>query len=182
MFACFVVLVLGRAVMLRRQGVRVMVFGVTDKTDFILAPFMLALIYVVLANTFGWPVWGVLTHRFWASVIPGWVGLALGAGGLAFFVYTLWSFGASFRVGIDAGDPGKLVTSGAFGLSRNPLYVCFFLGFCGLVLVHCNLMITAAVVAFALVIHRQVLREEKFLARHYGSAFDAYRSKVRRYL
>lgn len=181
-FALFILLVLGRAVMLRRRGVRAVVFGSTDKTDFILAPFMLALVYVVFANAFGWPVWGVLTRRFWVSTVAGWVGLSVGVVALVFFIYTLASFGRSFRVGIDVNDPGKLVTSGAFALSRNPIYVCFFLGFCGLFLVHCNLVIAVVLAGFALVIHRQVLREEKFLASHYGAAFEEYRKQVRRYL
>jgi len=182
MFALFICAVLIRTALLRRRGVRALVFGATDKTDFILVPFMLALIYVICADTFGWPVWGVLVRRFWASAIPGWIGLILGAVALAFFLYTLASFGRSFRVGIDESKPGELVTTGAFAHSRNPLYVCFFLGFCGLFLVHCNVVVLVASVAFALVINRQVLREEKFLASHYGSVFEEYRKKVHRYL
>jgi len=182
MFALFICAVLIRVALLRRRGVRALVFGTTNKTDFILVPFMLTLIYVVCADTFGWPVWGVLVCRFWVSAIPGWIGLALGAVALAFFLYTLASFGRSFRVGIDESKPGELVTSGAFAHSRNPLYVCFFLGFCGLFLVHSNIVVLVASAAFALVINRQVLREEKFLSSHYGSAFEEYCQRVRRYL
>jgi hypothetical protein len=41
------------------------------------------------------------------------------------FAVTLKSFGDSFRVGIDEKKPDKLVTSGMFAISRNPIYVCF---------------------------------------------------------
>jgi protein-S-isoprenylcysteine O-methyltransferase Ste14 len=33
------------------------------------------------------------------------------------------SFGTSFRVGIDVEHPDKLVTTGIFAVSRNPIYV-----------------------------------------------------------
>ena len=39
-----------------------------------------------------------------------------------------------------------------------------------------------AVILFSLAIYRQVLREEKFLAAHYGEEYEKYRKKVRRYL
>ena len=181
-FALFILSVITRAVTLRRQGIRAMMFGETDKTDFILMPFVFAVIYVVLANTFGWPVWDVLVYRFWASDIPGWVGLVFGIAALVFFIYTLVSFGISFRVGIDEDNPAELVTTGAFAISRNPIYVCFLAFFFGLFLVHSNIVITLAFVAFALVIHRQIIREEKFLVSYYGEKFEEYCSRVRRYL
>jgi protein-S-isoprenylcysteine O-methyltransferase Ste14 len=34
----------------------------------------------------------------------------------------------------------------------------------------------------AVVIHRQILREEAFLQSHYGEEFTQYRGKVRRYI
>ena len=181
-FALFILSVLSRAVMLRRKGIRALVFGETNKTDFILVPFMLAVIYVVLANSFGWPVWQALVFRFWATDIPGWIGLALGLVALAFFIYTLVSFGASFRVGIDEENPAGLVTTGAFAFSRNPIYLCFLAFFASLFLIHCNIVIALALVAFSLVINRQVLREEAFLLSYYGKDFEAYCKKVRRYI
>jgi len=39
-----------------------------------------------------------------------------------------------------------------------------------------------AVALFAIAIHRQVLREEAFLKKHYGDACAKYCEKVRRYL
>ena len=45
--------------------------------------------------------------------------------GLIFSFYSLVSFGKSFRVGIDEEHPGSLVTTGAFAISRNPIYTSF---------------------------------------------------------
>ena len=182
LFVLFVAIVLIRATMLRRHGIRVIVFGQTDKSDFILVPLVLAIAYTALARTFGLPILEVLIRPFWNSEIPGWGGLVLCVIAIVGFALTLVSFGKSFRVGIDESKPDKLVTSGMFSLSRNPIYVCFLMFFAGLFLIHRNIVIAVSILLFALAIHRQVLREEKFLAAHYGADYEDYRKKVRRYL
>jgi len=171
-----------RAAMLRKRGIRVIVFGQTDKSDFLLVPMVLAIVYTALANTFGLPMWDVLIRPFWSSTAPGWAGLLLCVISVTGFAMTLASFGSSFRVGIDENAPDKLVTNGMFAVSRNPIYVCFLMFFAGLFLIHRNIVIAVAVVLFALAIHRQVLKEERFLISHYGKEYAEYRKKVRRYL
>ena len=182
LFALFVVIVLIRAAILRRRGIRVLVFGQTDKSDFILVPLVLAIAYTALAKTFGLPIWNILIRPFWNSEIPGWFGLALCVTAAIGFALTLISFGASFRVGIDENKPDKLITSGMFSLSRNPIYVCFLLFLTGLFIVHRNIVIAVGIALFAAAIHRQILREEKFLLSHYDEEYRDYQKKVRRYL
>jgi protein-S-isoprenylcysteine O-methyltransferase Ste14 len=126
------------------------------------------------------PRW--LIRPFWASPAPGWLGLLLAAIALAGFALTLRSFGDSFRVGIDEKTPDKLVTSGMFSVSRNPLYVCFLMFFLGQFLVNPNAALLIVIALLVLAIHRQILREEAFLAPHYGAEYAAYRRRVRRYL
>lgn len=180
--ALFVALVAGRAALLRRRGIKAFVFGATDKTDFLLVPFVLAVIYAVCADAFGWPLWKPLARPFWETPLPGWAGLALCAAAVAGIAASLASFGDSFRVGIDEQKPDKLVTSGMFAVSRNPVYVSFDLFFIGQFLIHRNIALAVFGAGFMLMIHRQILREEKFLQSHYGAEFEEYRRKVRRYL
>ena len=71
LFAIFVIMVQVRAAMLRKRGIRAIVFGQTDKSDFLLVPLVLAIAYTAIANTFGLPIWSALVHPFWNSVIPG---------------------------------------------------------------------------------------------------------------
>ena len=181
-FAVFVITVLIRAALLRNRGIKAMVFGATDKSDFLLVPVVASIAYTVLANTFDLPMWEPLIQPFWESVVPGWFGIGLCGLAIIGFILTLISFGDSFRVGIDTKNPDSLVTTGMFAISRNPIYVCFLLFFIGLFLVHCNIIIAITVVVFALAIHRQVLREEKFLKEYYGNEYAVYCWKVRRYL
>lgn len=181
-FAVFVAVVLIRTAVMRRKGIRAFVFGVTDKTDFLLVPMVLAIAYTILAKTFGLPIWTPLIKPFWDNVIPGWIGLGVCGLAIIGFVLTLVSFGDSFRVGIDERKPDRLVTKGMFSISRNPIYVCFLMFFIGVFLVHRNIVIAGVSILFAMAIHRQVLREEKFLKAHHGAEYEMYCMRVRRYL
>ncbi len=178
----FFALLGGRALSLHKRGIRAIVFGETDKSDFLLLPIFLFFVYAVIARTFGLPIPVALAQPFFISAIIGWAGLAVCLAALVGFAVTLKSFGDSFRVGIDEKNPDKLVTSGIFSLSRNPIYVCFLLFFFGMFLVHPNLLLVCVLVLLALAIHRQILREEAFLKVHYGKEYEAYCKRARRYL
>jgi protein-S-isoprenylcysteine O-methyltransferase Ste14 len=181
-FAAIILLVLSRAALMRKKGIRVLVFGETDKSDFFLLPILAVTIYTVLANAFHLPLWYPMIRPFWASEIPGIAGLILCLLAVAGFALTLYSFGDSFRVGIDEKKPDKLIMSGMFSISRNPIYVCFLLFFVGLFLIHRNITIAAAAFFLFLVIRRQIMREEQFLSSRYGAEYETYCRRVRRYL
>ena len=181
-FVALVSVVIGRVLMLRRRGIQAFLFGATHKSDAVLVPGVLIIVYCVLAPAFSWPMWHPLVARFWQTTIPGWVGVVCCFAAVAGLVWTLKSFGDSFRVGIDDRGPASLVTTGAFAHSRNPIYVCMILFLAGLFLTQHNLVALGVIIVAPAVIHRQVLREERFLAKHYGDAFEAYRAAVRRYV
>lgn len=175
-------LVIGRTLALRRRGIRAVVFGKTHRGDFLLLPIFPVFAYTVLAGAFGLPLPRVLNAPFWVSAAAAWAGLLLCAAALVGFAATLKAFGNSFRVGIDEKEPDKLVTTGTFALSRNPVYVCFLAFFFGMFLQYPNLILACLTALFAPLIHRQILREETFLRAHYGEEYAAYCARVRRYL
>ena len=100
LFAAFIALVAGRAVMLRQRGIRAIVFGATDKSDFLLVPFVFAIIYTVCSGTFGLPIWKPLVVPFWQTQIPGVVGLVLCSVAVIGMVASLVSFGNSSASGL----------------------------------------------------------------------------------
>jgi protein-S-isoprenylcysteine O-methyltransferase Ste14 len=102
--------------------------------------------------------------------------------GFALLLLSLVSFGKNFRVGIDINRPGKLVTSGVFAFSRNPIYVAGGLVLLGEFLVFPNWILLVYLAAGLWLIHRQVLREEEFLRKKYGQEYAEYRNRVRWYL
>src|SRR5215467_9031803 len=110
-------MVLTRISVLRRQGIKAMKFGSIDKTDFLIPPFAL------FAAAFHWPT--VTPHQFFQSEIIAWTGVLFCLAGLLLFLWSLISFRQSFRVGIDADHPDRLITDGVFAFSRNPIYVAF---------------------------------------------------------
>jgi len=158
-----------------------MVQGPPEKGDLLLPVFVIALLYSALARPLGLPMWDVLVRPFWEGAGPGWAGLVLCVLALIGFILSLISFGDAFRVGIDEKAPSELVSGGMFAISRNPLYLCFLLLLAGLFLIHHNLLIAIAAGFFAAMIHRQILREESFLNKHYGEEYAVYCEKVRRY-
>ena len=173
-------MVLTRVLMLRQRGIEAMNFGKIDKTDFLIPPFALFYFYLVFANTFNLPT--VSKQVFFHSELISWIGVFFCLAGLSLLLWSLVSFGKSFRVGIDTEHPDKLITSGVFALSRNPIYVGFWLVMVGQFLIQPNWILLVYAVAAAGLFHRQVLREEGYLSQHYGNEYLAYTHRVRRYL
>ena len=172
--------VVSRVLLLRRTGTRAMHFGELDKTDFLIPPVALFYFYTVFAATFGWPL--ASGQRFFHSTIVAWLGVALCLVGVLILVLSLVSFGNSFRVGIDVDQPGRLVTNGMFAVSRNPIYVGFFVFLVGQLLVFPDWVPLVYLVGATALFHRQVLREEEFMRQRYGQEYADYCGRVRRYV
>jgi protein-S-isoprenylcysteine O-methyltransferase Ste14 len=76
-----------------------------------------------------------------------------------------------------------LVATGAFSLSRNPLYVALTLMYVGLALLANALWVLVLIVPVLIIMDYGVIRrEERYLEAKFGDSYRAYRSRVRRYL
>jgi protein-S-isoprenylcysteine O-methyltransferase Ste14 len=182
--AITIVLLLGmvwvRVLLMRRQGIKAMNFGRIDKKDFLIPPFAFFYFYIVFAAAFNLPT--VSRQELFHSRIVSWVGVLLLLAGLFLLFLSLVAFGESFRVGIDPDHRDKLVTSGIFAFSRNPIYVAFGFVLLGQFLVVSNWILLVYLVAAIWLFHRQVSREEEYLRNHYGQEYSEYCDQVRRYL
>jgi protein-S-isoprenylcysteine O-methyltransferase Ste14 len=178
--ALLVAIVISRLLWMRRQGIQAMVFGKTHPSDFLLPPFVLFYFYLIFAAAFSLPTpaRSLLFH----STPLVWIGVFFCFAAVGLMLWSVISFGRSFRVGIDADHPDSLVTTGAFALSRNPIYTAFAFFLLGQFLVFPNWIMLVYLLAGYALFHRQVLREEAWLQTHYGEAFAQYRRRVRRYL
>ncbi|QDH74430.1 isoprenylcysteine carboxylmethyltransferase family protein [Brevundimonas sp. M20] len=76
-----------------------------------------------------------------------------------------------------------LATDGLYAFSRNPIYLGFALIYLGFAAAMDSWVALAMILPCMVVIDRfVVLREEAYLSAKFGAAWDAYRSKVRRWL
>jgi protein-S-isoprenylcysteine O-methyltransferase Ste14 len=174
-----IILVLTRTFQLKRMGIKAIQFGEKDKKDFLILPFAYLLFYIVFASAFGLPELG---GELFNNEFTGWIGVAACVMGILLFIYALISFGISFRVGLDEDHPGELVTTGAFSISRNPIYTAFGLVLTGIFFVIPNWIILIYVFAGIWLFKRQILLEEQSLKGIYGEKYAAYCKKVRRFL
>lgn len=76
-----------------------------------------------------------------------------------------------------------LVTDGPFRLSRNPIYTAMILLYLGLALtLRLPGALAALPIGIALLQIIVIRREERYLTRHFGDQYIAYRNRVRRWL
>ncbi|MFV0266500.1 MAG: methyltransferase family protein [Draconibacterium sp.] len=94
---------------------------------------------------------------------------------------TLLHFKTSLRLGLDATNRGKLITTGIFSVSRNPFFLSLDLYFCGVALVFPNVFMIAFALAAMVGIHFSILKEERFLLQNYGEEYQNYQQKTGRY-
>ena len=76
----------------------------------------------------------------------------------------------------------ELVTDGIYQFSRNPAFLGFDFMYIGVLLMYFN-PLTVAFSLFAIVmLHLQILQEEKYLTAVFGNEYTAYKKRVFRYL
>lgn len=82
---------------------------------------------------------------------------------------------------VDLDHPRRLVTTGPYAASRNPMYVGWALLHLGAAVAGGSVWMLAAFAATGQV-HRQILGEERELGDRFGDEFGRYRAAVPRYL
>jgi protein-S-isoprenylcysteine O-methyltransferase Ste14 len=141
------------------------------------------LIYVVFLAL------GILANLWYPlRLLPaplGWAlgGLLIAAGAL---LGPIWGVHVLRRTGttIRPDRPSqKLVTSGPFRFSRNPLYLALTLIYAGAAIVANSGWALLLLIPVMLIMARFVIgREEAYLARTFGEEYDRYKATVRRWL
>lgn len=124
----------------------------------------------------------LILHRLWprrlgrsATTRTG--SVALLSTGAALAVWATVSAG-----GDDLEQPERLVASGPYAHSRNPMYVGWTIAYVGVARLANSPWPLLLLPGVAAAVHREVRREEDRLAVRFGAEFEAYRARVRRYL
>lgn len=75
----------------------------------------------------------------------------------------------------------KVVTSGIYAYSRNPIYLGWFLFIAGIGFRNASLLVLAALIMILLLYWAVVLREEEYLEHKFGEEYLSYKKSVRRW-
>ena len=110
------------------------------------------------------------------------IGAILGFIGDLVFLLAITCMKDSWRAGIPKSDKTKLVTNGIYKISRNPAFLGFDLVYIGILLLYFN-PINLIFTLFAIImLHLQILQEEKFMEATFNDEYIDYKKKVFRYL
>jgi protein-S-isoprenylcysteine O-methyltransferase Ste14 len=118
---------------------------------------------------------------FRQALIPG--GIALIIIGIGFIVLARREF-ASFSQPTDPGQPtSKVVNTGVFAISRNPLYLGSISVILGLALA-LNILWTLVTLLLSVIIcvYILIIPEERYLAAKFGEEYKEYTASVHRWL
>ncbi len=125
------------------------------------------------------------------SIVLGWsympsgarfTGFCTGMLGDLIFLVSVICMKDSWRAGIPDKDKTELVTDGIYKFSRNPAFLGFDFMYIGVLLLYFN-PLTAVFSLFAVVmLHLQILQEEKYLTATFGEGYTEYKKHTFRYL
>jgi protein-S-isoprenylcysteine O-methyltransferase Ste14 len=111
------------------------------------------------------------------------VGLAVAVVGVALTLGAQLAMGDSWRVGVDPAERTALVTTGVFGVVRNPIFSAMAVTAAGLALMVPNAVALVGLAALVAALEVQVrLVEEPYLLAVHGQAYADYRRRVGRFV
>jgi len=171
----------------KRTGINPVVFkGSDDAHDFIGRLFKLlfavvvivALVYSFLPSTYQYLVpipW--LDHSWIRSA-----GVVLLVLSLAWTILAQRQMGESWRIGIDSAHQTRLVQTGVFNISRNPIFLGIIVTLFGLLLAVPNAITLLVFVLGVVLVNIQVRLEEGHLKTIHGADYAGYSRRVRRWI
>ena len=137
------------------------------------------------AATLGVVIAQLLSVAFGWSMLPAgarFTGFCTGLLGDLIFLFSVVCMKDSWRAGIPDTDKTELVTTGIYRFSRNPAFLGFDFMYIGVLLLYFN-PLTAAFTLFSIVmLHLQILQEERYLTAAFGEDYTDYKRHVFRYL
>jgi protein-S-isoprenylcysteine O-methyltransferase Ste14 len=141
--------------------------GVGPKIMLISAPLIIAAIVTEVTGSSFKEV-PLLNHNYFS--FAGWIWLVLGT---IAFIITLVQFIVNF-------PKGRLITTGMFAVSRNPIYTCWILFILpALGFIFSNWLFFAAALCMLVATQLLVKKEEEELSGCFGNAYLTYKSQVR---
>ena len=140
----------------------------TSRRTFVVYPLVvMALEWLIWRGDMAWNIWGVtlLVWGYGQYRLSGQYRSAHGGGG----------------PGIDI-PPTRVVESGIYALTRNPMYLGHLIFMLGLVVTFYSVPAVLLLLFHVFWFQRRVLEDEAQLQTLFGVSFDAYRARVKRWI
>ena len=135
--------------------------------------------------TLGAPIAQLISVAFGWNHLPAGVrltGFCVGMLGDTIFLLSVLCMKDSWRAGIPDKDKTELVTTGIYRFSRNPAFLGFDLMYVGVLLLYGNLLTLSFFIFAIVMLHLQILQEERYLVNTFGEPYQEYCRHVFRYL
>lgn len=110
------------------------------------------------------------------------IGLIILIGGIGLQVVCLRALKKARTTPLFQKPTTRILQSGPYGRSRNPIYIAVFLQFTGLAFLFNSWWLVAALpVLYVYLRYGVIAREEQYLEQKFGDEYRTYRSNVRRW-
>lgn len=125
------------------------------------------------------------------SIIENWnampmgiriAGIIIGLSGDLLFLIAVLTMKDSWRAGIPDRDKTEFVSEGIYRYSRNPAFLGFDMVYTGILLMYFNWLLLVFTIWAIVMLHMQILQEEKYLAKVFGNEYLEYKKQTCRYL
>ncbi|MBQ3543591.1 MAG: isoprenylcysteine carboxylmethyltransferase family protein [Lachnospiraceae bacterium] len=109
------------------------------------------------------------------------LGIIVGIIAIIFFAMAVITMKTSWRVGIPE-EKTSLVTNGIYKISRNPAFVGFDLLYISVCLIFFNIPLLLASIWASVMLHLQILQEERHMSNIFGKEYEKYMKHTGRYM
>ncbi len=109
-------------------------------------------------------------------------GIILGTAGDLVFLTAVLTMKNSWRAGIPDTDKTEFVFGGIYRYSRIPAFLGFDMMYAGILLMYFNWALFSFTIWAMVMLHLQILQEEKYLPTVFGSEYLEYKKHTCRYL
>jgi protein-S-isoprenylcysteine O-methyltransferase Ste14 len=172
-----------RTMALRRIGVRTWVLPLGDDAEGLIGRTFLALVAlysaIVAASAF---TPSFMQTRHLDTTGLRWLGNGLILSGLLLVLLAQSHMGPSLRIGIATDELPRLVTSGLFRYSRNPIFLGMLIAATGIAMAVPHTICWVALAVTYTTISVQIRLEERFLRESVGEDYRCYCDRVDRWL
>ncbi len=109
------------------------------------------------------------------------LGIGMAILGVIVFITAILTMKDSWRAGIPDNEKTTIITHGIYQFSRNPAFLGFDFIYIGILLAFGNVVHLIFVILTVVLLHLQILEEEKFLPTVFGDDYIQYKKRTARY-